>query len=464
MERKGPDAPKHLVVFITSDEDFSEKITELRSRNFTVEVIYHNPSASKRPVSIVNAANRSYDWLTFLHLHLKQFPNLTLRYDPALYHPVTRFNRSRAAVLPICRPPGNAPPQRHAYGAAQQPAANAATWRQTQADAASGQSRASNVQPQAPSRQPVAVPQSNMYKHATLPDAPTSGKPGAALVAIYGLEEGKLSVSTKCSFLLARVLGQQVTKCITVTVVSGIEGPVAMLDFAAVPDPVGQAEAAVRSLDGQFFDDEAIRAEFVGHAYTAPSKASRPATSQTSSQANSASAGSSRAAAWAKPLQSEAGSMSKATASPVKILDTVGSGVPARGSQPVQGTFNSSPAQNNVKEQGQCSNAFVSEAQTSPSANSNGIERGAGSGKPCITGAAVSPCVVSSNDVEVCWGSENPLDGGTELFHDDMVNLELQYQRLHQLDSADRPASEHRYDTAPIPSKHVVIAKLNSWV
>ena len=34
MEKKGPTAPQHLVVFITSDEDFSEQIAQLQSRNF----------------------------------------------------------------------------------------------------------------------------------------------------------------------------------------------------------------------------------------------------------------------------------------------------------------------------------------------------------------------------------------------------------------------------------------------
>ena len=36
--------PEHLVVFITSDQDFSEKMSELQRRNFKVVVLYHEPA------------------------------------------------------------------------------------------------------------------------------------------------------------------------------------------------------------------------------------------------------------------------------------------------------------------------------------------------------------------------------------------------------------------------------------
>ncbi len=78
--------PEHLVVFITSDQDFCEKIQELQRRNFKVVVLYHGPSASQKPVSITSVADESHDWLTFLKRELG-FSHLTLApYDPTAYH------------------------------------------------------------------------------------------------------------------------------------------------------------------------------------------------------------------------------------------------------------------------------------------------------------------------------------------------------------------------------------------
>jgi len=96
MEKKGPTAPQHLVVFITSDEDFSEQIAQLQSRNFQVAVLYHHPSASKKAVGIGHAANISHDWLPFLTRGLNN-PHLTLTYDPNLYFPAgpTHPNQDR---------------------------------------------------------------------------------------------------------------------------------------------------------------------------------------------------------------------------------------------------------------------------------------------------------------------------------------------------------------------------------
>lgn len=62
--------PEHLVVFITSDQDFGEKIVELQRRNFKVVVLYHEPHASQRPVSIVHAADEAHAWLPFLRQEL----------------------------------------------------------------------------------------------------------------------------------------------------------------------------------------------------------------------------------------------------------------------------------------------------------------------------------------------------------------------------------------------------------
>lgn len=83
-QHNGPD---HLVVFITSDQDFGEKIQELQRRKFKVAVIYNGPAASRRPASIVHAADESYDWLDFLKQELT-VPELTLSaYNSAIKQP-----------------------------------------------------------------------------------------------------------------------------------------------------------------------------------------------------------------------------------------------------------------------------------------------------------------------------------------------------------------------------------------
>ncbi|KAL0028646.1 hypothetical protein WJX79_007831 [Trebouxia sp. C0005] len=58
MERKGPNRPQHLVVFITSDEDFSEKVTELRARNFDVQI--GQQVANITTVNVLAGRNRQY--------------------------------------------------------------------------------------------------------------------------------------------------------------------------------------------------------------------------------------------------------------------------------------------------------------------------------------------------------------------------------------------------------------------
>ena len=78
--------PEHLVVFITSDQDFCEKIQELQRRNFKVALLYHGPSASSRPASIAQVADEAHDWLPFLKQELNH-PHLSVApYDPQAYH------------------------------------------------------------------------------------------------------------------------------------------------------------------------------------------------------------------------------------------------------------------------------------------------------------------------------------------------------------------------------------------
>ena len=84
LEQHG--GPEHLVVFITSDQDFCEKIQELQRRNFKVVVIYHEPNASQKPASITQVADESHNWLSFLKQELG-IPQLSLApYDPQAYY------------------------------------------------------------------------------------------------------------------------------------------------------------------------------------------------------------------------------------------------------------------------------------------------------------------------------------------------------------------------------------------
>ncbi|KAL3130379.1 hypothetical protein ABBQ38_008204 [Trebouxia sp. C0009 RCD-2024] len=434
FERRGPNAPQHLVVFITSDEDFSEKIAELQSRNFKVEVLYHTPGASTKPVSIINAANKSYDWLTFLKLHL-QTPNLTLRYDPSLYHPITRFNRAHAAVNP--RRAAVAQPQQQGT-AARQPALAAASWRQTQANAASGQSQGSSRQ-----SVPPAAAQPNGLKTAASALPPAT--PGAVLVAIHGLRDGQIPANKMCSALLARVLGPQVADSITVRVVSGLEGPVATLDFRAMEDPAAQAAAAVRSLQGQHFNDIAITAELCGPAPASgfSGKPSQPMPASASRRATVASATPSRAAAWTNPVQPGTGRGSRAPTF-IEQRETISSGTVAGADRPGAVKGKACSVGDTGKEQSELVNESPTEAQISPPANSSIGVAAAETGTPSRAAAAFSPGDVLPCDSEVYWGCENPRDGGTELFHNDTANLEKQYQRLQSLGPADQATSEHR--------------------
>ena len=78
--------PEHLVVFITSDQDFCEKIQELQRRNFKVAVLYHGPHASSKAASITQVADESHDWLTFLKEELGLQHLSVAPYDPQAYH------------------------------------------------------------------------------------------------------------------------------------------------------------------------------------------------------------------------------------------------------------------------------------------------------------------------------------------------------------------------------------------
>ncbi|KAL3135524.1 hypothetical protein ABBQ38_006004 [Trebouxia sp. C0009 RCD-2024] len=92
------DGPEHLVVFITSDQDFCEKIQELQRRNFKVVVLYHGPSTSWKPASITQVADESHDWLTFLKHELCLAHLSVAPYDPQAYHGANQAQNSGASA------------------------------------------------------------------------------------------------------------------------------------------------------------------------------------------------------------------------------------------------------------------------------------------------------------------------------------------------------------------------------
>ncbi|KAL3130418.1 hypothetical protein ABBQ38_008241 [Trebouxia sp. C0009 RCD-2024] len=97
----------------------------------------------------------------------------------------------------------------------------------------------------------------------------------------------------------------------------------------------------------------------------------------------------------------------------------------------------------------------VSEADVEAFDSSNSIGTGNGvasSSREHSTARAVSASELDfyPYDLDFCWGYTNPLDGGSELFHDEMASLEKQYTRLEGVAEAARPASEHRWFDVPV--------------
>ena len=219
MEKKGPTAPQHLVVFITSDEDFSEQIAQLQSRNFQVAVLYHYPSASKKAVGIGHAANISHDWLTFLTTGLNH-PHLSLTYDPNLYFPAgpTHPNQGRRQLV---------------AGSPQQVAALAQGPKL-------GQLPAAQAQPSRWAADPVS---------------------SSSCVAVYGLQEGKPPIAKRVALLLAQHVSQQVADNTNITVLLGSRGSFAVLDFSKAAEPTKQAGNAVSALDGQSWGDSQLKVQ-----------------------------------------------------------------------------------------------------------------------------------------------------------------------------------------------------------
>ncbi len=219
MEKKGSTAPQHLVVFITSDEDFSEQIAQLQSRNFQVAVLYHYPSASKKAVGIGHAASISHDWLPFLTSGLNN-PHLTLTYDPNLYFPAspTHPNQGRRQIV---------------AGSPQQAAALAQGPKFEQLPAA-------QVQPSTWAADPLS---------------------SSSCVAVYGLQEGKPPIAKRVAFLLAQHVSQQVADSTNIKVLLDSRGSFAVLDFSKAAEPTKQAANAVSALDGQYWGNSQLKVQ-----------------------------------------------------------------------------------------------------------------------------------------------------------------------------------------------------------
>ena len=235
VEKKGLDAPRHLVVFITSEEDFSEQIAQLQSRNFDVEVLYHHPSASKKPVSITHAANQAYDWLPFLRHHLHK-PNLTLTYDPSLFQQPRQPFSSGQAKGPVVGAPLQPIPRTH-------------------------------VQPTALG--PKVPPQGQ--SDGCAPDTVQSGPSASisALIQLHGLIEGHLSIPRQCHSLLAQHMSQQVADNTVITVLEGWDGPFAVLDFSKAAQPAQQAANAVTALNGRVWSVSKLHVQLYKDGSTA---------------------------------------------------------------------------------------------------------------------------------------------------------------------------------------------------
>ena len=110
--------PEHLVVFITSDQDFCEKVQELQRRNFKVVVLYCKAVVSAQPVSISNAADEAYEWLPFLQQRVginltqlaghevkqnKQEPAAAQHASETLGHEVKQDKREPAAAQDVSK-------------------------------------------------------------------------------------------------------------------------------------------------------------------------------------------------------------------------------------------------------------------------------------------------------------------------------------------------------------------------
>ena len=427
MEKKGPTAPQHLIVFITSDEDFSEKIAELQSRNFKVEVLYHNPSASKKPVSIINAADQAYDWLPFLRGHLEN-PHLTLTYDPTQFHPAGHSS----PVHQPSKPPGAAAPH--------QPIA------------------AKVVQA------PKAAPSRRPNKWAPLPSQPAVSALNSGQVEIFGLVDGEPSISKICSMLLAQHVSQRVVDSTTITVLMGKKHPFAVLDCSAATDPAKQAADIVKALDGQSWMQSKVKAQLSG--------AVAPASSNTVSQPSVRGPTAQQWAGSERPMVFDTNSkpFMPAIVSSSPMLGTSKIAFPPADAAEVKGSGSGSgAAAYEHRNSGLNGHSKAVADSVDPSKEHVAANGGAAMRSSSLAGSKRDVNVSGGGDGlyddaaliglyskgsskagwakdGVSWGFDNALDGKTLMFSPETSALmEQQYWQLQGVEEADQAASQHRY-------------------
>jgi len=422
MEKKGPTAPQHLVVFITSDEDFSEQIAQLQSRNFQVAVLYHYPSASKKAAAIGHAANISHDWLPFLTSSLNN-PHLTLTYDPNLYYPAGPAHPNQGR-------------RQNFAGSPQQAAALAQGPK-------FGQLPAAQVQPSAWAADPVS---------------------SSSCVAVYGLQEGEPPIARRVALLLAQHAGQQVADNAKITVLLGSRGSFAVMDFSKAAEPIKQAANVVSALDGQFWGDSQLKVRLYADKGAASRTCSsnqpimrRPAVQSVPSHDRVAN-GSCSIGVIEPSSNAYKGNGYKSNINGYRCNSADhninGNGYKATPGRPQGGNGNvTMPSRGQAGSSCPSSYGYQGRSHGSPMdlaitkadcSNSGSKQLAICSSEPAAKGKADSKA--SQPQSGVAWGFISALDGTCEAFSpDDSVMLEQQWNKLQSAEADTQAASQHRY-------------------
>ena len=231
--------PEHLVVFITSDQDFAATITQLKTRHFRVEVIYHTPITSQRAIGIKNTAHASYDWLDFLQKGLNM-PLTIAPYDESI-------KRAGAGV-----------PNRFA---------TPSTWSRLHGGAAAtpqsiGESNASDR----PSSGPAVSGQAGQAAGALV--GPVNPPEGTSLLLLSGWEstDGS-SPEEQCMFLLKAYVSQEAADAANVAVSDDSKSVV--VEFSTLPNASQQAANAAMLLDGTAHRDFKVMAKILPCSHAA---------------------------------------------------------------------------------------------------------------------------------------------------------------------------------------------------
>lgn len=232
--------PEHLVVFITSDQDFAATITQLKTRHFRVEVIYHTPITSQRAIGIKNTAHASYDWLDFLQKGLNM-PLTIAPYDESI-------KRAGAGV-----------PNRFA---------TPSTWSRLHGGAAAtpqstGESNASD---RPPSSGPAVSGQAGQAAGASV--GPVNPPEGTSLLLLSGWEstDGS-SPEEQCIFLLKAYVSQEAADAANIAVSDDSKSVV--VEFSTLPNASQQAANAAVLLDGTAHRDFKVMAKILPCSHAA---------------------------------------------------------------------------------------------------------------------------------------------------------------------------------------------------